>query len=693
MITRRHFLSSCAVTAVTPCANAAAQVTTPFTITVTTAGQSPIIPANRTTLWRPGVTYNTVPGLGSPGIPTNRPQFGPTLTPLGGGQDDAPQINNAMANCPADHAVQLSAGVFTIKTAIYYHPSNVTFSGNGSQYNNGRITLRGVGPGKGLGLGQQGTFVADATATQLYCTIDSPSITMNGYTALNRGELSAFSLASDAIQGSYTCTLTSDAGLVSGQFVAVDQYGSGTTYGPGGPNWGSNDPDVMWGPNMDPPGGNSRQWFMIRPDRPLSQIFEVASYNSSTFTVTFTTPFHHTMCAGSGTSSTGVVAGQAQLVFVKNFGEAWMCGMGLEDMMFFDASTANHNGIISMAGCAYSWIKHVETQWNTGVAVVLSFCFRCELRDSFIHEAASPVDPGGAAYLTALSSASSDCLFENNIMWAGNKVNVMQTAGGGNVIAYNYMQDAYHISDLVGVEAGVNASHQVGTHMELIEGNYTQNLKGDSFWGAAIDITFFRNWATGLRAAHPPLNTLLSGTDHYLDLQSRHAVDVQAFTVRNNFIGNVLGFGAPNAVMVSGEPGGITGGGQMGLLTGQTSFSYENITTIANDAIVSMWQFGVYQQPAISQNLSWPNSIVGHLRQGNWDWVTKSQIWYANPIGASGATSTGTPQSIPNSLYLPAGNPPAFWGSNPWPWVDPSTGTTYTLPAKARFDAGTPNQV
>ena len=30
---------------------------------------------------------------------------------------------------------------------------------------------------------------------------------------------------------------------------------------------------------------------------------------------------------------------------------------------------------------------------------------------------------------------------------------------------------------------------------------------------------------------------------------------------------------------------------------------------------------------------------------------------------------------------------PAFFGSNPWPWVDPNTGAVQTLPAKARFDA------
>jgi hypothetical protein len=46
---------------------------------------------------------------------------------------------------------------------------------------------------------------------------------------------------------------------------------------------------------------------------------------------------------------------------------------------------------------------------------------------------------------------------------------------------------------------------------------------------------------------------------------------------------------------------------------------------------------------------------------------------------------------LPNSLYL-SGKPGFFNAGSgyTWPWVDPVNGTTYKLPAKARFDAGTP---
>jgi hypothetical protein len=71
------------------------------------------------------------------------------------------------------------------------------------------------------------------------------------------------------------------------------------------------------------------------------------------------------------------------------------------------------------------------------------------------------------------------------------------------------------------------------------------------------------------------------------------------------------------------------------------------------------------------------------IRDGNWDWVQAKQSWH-----------NAQPATLPASLYLPQNaQPPPFFGANPFPWVDPTTGKTFTLPAKARFDAGTPNVV
>jgi hypothetical protein len=68
------------------------------------------------------------------------------------------------------------------------------------------------------------------------------------------------------------------------------------------------------------------------------------------------------------------------------------------------------------------------------------------------------------------------------------------------------------------------------------------------------------------------------------------------------------------------------------------------------------------------------------VRDGNWDSLLGKQTWLS-----------GSPGILPDSLYLTG--KPAFFGSNNWPWVDPTTGVTYTLPAQARYSAGTPNVV
>jgi hypothetical protein len=73
-----------------------------------------------------------------------------------------------------------------------------------------------------------------------------------------------------------------------------------------------------------------------------------------------------------------------------------------------------------------------------------------------------------------------------------------------------------------------------------------------------------------------------------------------------------------------------------------------------------------------------PKVLATVIRDGNYDFLTNSQRWHNTPGGFL----------IPNSMYLTA--KPAFFGHYPWPWVNPTTGATYTLPAKARYDAGTP---
>ena len=427
--------------------------------------------------------------------------------------------------------------------------------------------------------------MADSTATILYY---QPTVSWGPIISIGNDptQVTSYNLASDAVQGNYSLTLTSNPGLSVGQLVKVDQNTD-------------NDPDVYWGPNHDGPGGTSRSWFM-RQDRSLAQIMKISAISGNT--ITFDTPFHHNY----------TTAGSAQL---SVFQQPILYSVGIEELQLFNG-TAGGNGNFAMGGCAYCWVKHIKSRWSDGASVLLTNCFRCELRNSYIHESANP-NPGGGGYLIDLQWATSNSLVENNISWAGNKVIVGQATGGGNVIAYNYMDDAYGANYPNLPEAGVNMAHQTTSHMELIEGNYSHRYSGDSYWGNVIDMTVFRNHLSGIRAAHPPLNTYMSGSYPYIDDGLRAAVDNQAYNYRGNFVGNVLGKSGEVLLSYNGA----------GWQFAQTSWAYEDNTMLGDGSIVYMWYVGAVQGAAGAW--SWqPNSYQTQLRQGNWDWYTQSQTWY-----------------------------------------------------------------
>ncbi len=589
-----------------------------------------IISANRTTSWHPGVTYN--------GGIANRTTIYQTLSPSGG--DDTVQIQNALNSCPANQVVQLTAGTFKINSG----PVNFTTS---------NCTLRGAGPGTPGAVPAEGANVlgtGGVGGTRLVRPLSANDAVLNmGWDGTSAFFGTTVKLAANAVKGTNSLTLASNPGVTVGDVVLVDMIAK-------------TDPDFWWGNQI--PVNSGSEWWFGRVPYSVGQLMMVTAVNGNT--ITFETPFHISF----------TVANTASLTIYPANGDGtqgpqkWS---GVEGIYF----TGGRNGGVSINRCAYCWFKNIEVDWSSGSGVAVTGAYRSEVRDSYIHGTPNP-DPGGSGYLLSLTEYTSDSLIENNILWYGNKVITMQRVGGGNVVGYNYMDDAFGSGYPQSPEAGLNAGHYAGSHMALLEGNYSHNYKGDDYWGASPWITVFRNHLSALRAAHPPLNTYKDGSGQpYMDLEGRAAVDVQKGSYYTNFVGNVLGLNGQTVLSYNGS----------GYSFAQTGFAYEAITSALSNATVVMWNFGAYQDA--NQNWLWDATTINtQQRDGNWDWFTKSQRWHG--IGGSGA-STGTPQTIPNSLYLTS--TPAFFGSNTWPWVDPTTGTTYTLPAKARFDAGTPNQI
>jgi hypothetical protein len=219
---------------------------------------------------------------------------------------------------------------------------------------------------------------------------------------------------------------------------------------------------------------------------------------------------------------------------------------------------------------------------------------------------------------------------------------VMRSAGAGSVVGYNYVDNG-NIGNYPGwMEVGINASHMVGSHHVLFEGNLAFNYDSDDTWGGALAMTIFRNHLTGRRRDYPNQDNVRAAALCYGSWW--HA-----------FIGNVLGEAGRMDGWMYEDPGDGT--------YGDASSRWSHGFTV--------WKLGY--APSAWGQLPDPKVRSTVLRDGNFDFLTNTVKWDRVPV------------TLPNSLYLT--DKPAFFGDLAWPWVDP-TGTTKvrTLPARARFD-------
>jgi hypothetical protein len=552
------------------------------------------------TTWAPGVR----------GIPT-RTRVCATVdaATYGNGRDEASAgIRAAINACPEGQVVQLSAGTFTINDDVLIN-KGITLRGAGVR----TTTLQKTNQGE-----QEGILVV---GPHRWTPIDAT-------TAVN--------LTADAVQGARSVTVENSAGFAPGQFVKLDEDDYTTaTWMPMPARIGGNEPEVLatdrvvWQihrprDKRDLPLPSGLSWHS-RPGRPLAEIKEITAVNGNT--ITFSTPVHITY----------TTAKAAQLVRYTGRQSVQVRDVGVEDMTL----TGGLEGNIHFSSAAYSWAKNIEcTQFKISCVDVRQ-SFRVEIRDSYIHDAITPV-PGGGAYAISVQQGSSEILIENNIVMNANKVIVVRSAGAGSVVGYNYMDNALIAYAREWMEVGLNASHMVGSHHVLFEGNLSFNYDSDNRWGNAIAMTVFRNHLTGFRRDFESTGNV-------------RAAGLMFGSWWHAFIGNVLGEPGRMDGWIYEDPGdGTYGGASNKWRTGPT-----------------IWKLG-YDLPAREQSLD-PKVRSTVVRDGNFDYVTNTVRW------------DHAPRVLPDSLYLTA--KPAFFGSLRWPWVDP-TGTTkvYSLPARLRFD-------
>lgn len=332
---------------------------------------------------------------------------------------------------------------------------------------------------------------------------------------------------------------------------------------------------------------------------------------------------------------------------------------GIEDIAVAGGNNAwgFPGGTVAFSYMAYGWAKGIEADGDRtrgagaspgkyGYNIGVGRSYRVVVRDSYAHGSAD-INPGGHAYGIVIGIGSSACLVENNISVNNNKPVALNVTGGGNVIAYNYVDQAIIASAPGWQENAIDDNHQAFTHHDLVEGNWTANLGGDTTHGNSGFHTHLRNYAHG--------TNLLGGAK----TQNLRAVGMDGWTHDHAYIGNVLNGGTV----------------------------YE--TTPSQQSGIPVYQLG---NNVAGGGGNWDNGYAAlHVyRDGNWDNVTNGVVWAPGSCAASPQPTC----AVPASFYLTA-RPAFFTPGYAWPWVNPQATTTAgrvgRLPAKARFDAGSPN--
>ncbi len=594
-----------------------------------------VLPADRTTTWAPGV-----PG----GIPA-RTTICQTLNASAygnGSQDASAAIQAAINACPAGQVLKLSAGTFKVNNYVLVNKG---------------ITLRGAGSGVTFLTktnGARGRTATLVSGTSVYTPVDPGTYTYDPQPVVIVGpqrwptpdSSGSQNLSTDGVKGAASVTVANATGFAAGQFVLLDEL-SGASWQPtptGFPGaakvwqgdrvaWNMHWPQQQYQDDND--ASNAAGPYDTTPGVPPAAMSWFSRTDRPTNeikqiasvggnTITFTTPLH----IGYRTSHT------AQLTRYTG-SNAQVQNAGVEDFTV----SGGADGQVRFENAANSWARNIEnTQW-IGEGFAVNGSFRIEIRDSYIHTGAWP-EPGGAGYAISFADGASEVLIENNIIVDTCKIIVVRSSGAGSVFAYNHTDDSWDYTSPGWVEVGLNASHMAGPHHMLFEGNYSPNADSDFTHGNAIDLTFFRNWLSGQRKS-------------FTDASGARAVGLAYGSWWDSFVGNVLG--------------------RSGKMSGWT---YDDPAMAGNNADWQdddIWKIGY--DPERWSMYADPLTLSTLIRGGNFDYLTNSVHW-----------ESVAPQALPNSLYLTS--KPAFFGSSPWPWVDPTRTTKlYTLPATERYNA------
>jgi hypothetical protein len=414
-------------------------------------------------------------------------------------------------------------------------------------------------------------------------------IYVGGDTAMSAGTAITGGLA----KGLSRLTVSDASGFRVGMLVAIDQ---------------DNDPNLVWHPS----GYN----------RLLGQTTRISAISGKTITVSPASYWNWSSALNPK---------------LYNWGGNQAEGVGLEDFKVDRTKSAVMSTIFfdRSFGC---WIKGVRSEMATAYHFYAWGSACLEIRQSTAWDSQSHGPNGGGVVFYQRVSSS---LIEDNIFYRVFPGVEINSYCGGNVIAYNDMEDNYTDSRLMG--GSFDCNHGAHPCMDLYEGNTGSMFQSDGYFGSASHITLFRNW--------------FYGTNPTLTLNSK-CVDLCHWSQYFNVIGNVLGTAGVSQVYDPADT-----------LSYTTPTIYRlGFPNMGNDSYTGT-------RPPSTDPQALDTRVRDTLiRHGNYDFVTKSTVWDPN-IQDHG---------LPASLYL--ASKPAWFGSLAWPPIGPdTTPMAGTIPARARF--------
>ena len=277
------------------------------------------------------------------------------------------------------------------------------------------------------------------------------------------------------------------------------------------------------------------------------------------------------------------------------------------------------------------------------------------VRDNWMDRAIGGGKGSTTTYGVSLNQATNS-LIENNIFNAVESPLMFNSGATGNVIGYNY--------ERIGAqEEGGVQFHEVGTSMNLVEGNEVYKVMADVFHGNSTFITIFRN--------------------HTYATES--GVDVWSYGRFWNVIGNALDAASGYKTLITDASLHDRWSGWC-LRLGYNS----QMGTSNPDPINGAPNVGVGPDIAVAQTMMlWGNHCAaGGIRYLGPE-VPSSDAFYPNSVPAT--------TSLPASLYL-GSRPPFFTlsgiGTVAWPPVGPDVaggnaagGHSHKLPAQLAYEA------